>query len=52
MPKKMDNSTLKAMLASERADALAAVAASKLSKERADALDYYMGDMKIGRAHV
>ena len=45
MPKKMDNSTLKAMLASERADALAAVAASKLSKERADALDYYMGDM-------
>ncbi len=42
---KMDLSTLKAMLASERADALAATAASKLSGERADAMQYYLGDM-------
>ena len=41
----MELSALKAMLASERADALAATVASKLSSERADALDYYMGDM-------
>jgi hypothetical protein len=41
----MSLSDLKAMLASERADALAAVAASKLSSERADAMDYYLGDM-------
>jgi hypothetical protein len=44
MPK-MSLSDLKAMLASERADALAAVSASKLSSERADAMDYYLGDM-------
>ena len=42
---KMSLSDLKAMLASERTDALAAVAASKLSSERADAMDYYLGDM-------
>src|SRR5712672_3478812 len=44
MPK-MSLSDLKAMLASERADALAAVSSSKLSSERADAMDYYLGDM-------
>jgi hypothetical protein len=44
MPK-ISLSDLKAMLASERADALAAVSASKLSSERADAMDYYLGDM-------
>jgi hypothetical protein len=44
MPK-MDLSSLKAMLASERSDALAAVSASKLSSERGDAMDYYMGDV-------
>jgi hypothetical protein len=33
------------MLAAERADALAAVSASKLSHERTDAMDYYLGDM-------
>lgn len=33
------------MLASEKADALSAMAASKLSDDRAKALDYYMGDM-------
>src|SRR5262249_6204609 len=32
--------------AAEKADALAAVQASKLSQERADALDYYLGDME------
>jgi len=41
----MSLSDLKAMLASERADALAAVSSSKLSSERADAMDYYLGDM-------
>jgi hypothetical protein len=44
MPK-MTLSELKAMLAAEKSDALAAVAASKLSSERADATDYYLGDM-------
>lgn len=36
---------LRAVLAAEKADALAAVSASKLSKERTDAMDYYMGDV-------
>src|SRR5262252_8254803 len=44
MPK-MPLSELKAMLAAEKADALAAVSASRLSHERADAMDYYLGDM-------
>lgn len=44
MPK-MKLTELKAMLASEKADALAAMASSKLSSERADALDYYLGNM-------
>src|SRR5712691_8473801 len=44
MPK-MSLSELKAMLAAEKADALAAVSASRLSHERADSLDYYLGDM-------
>jgi hypothetical protein len=42
---KIDTSTLKAMLAAERSNALAAVEASKLSAERSDAMDYYLGDM-------
>jgi hypothetical protein len=41
----IDSGTLKAMLAAEKADALSAMAASKLSDDRAKALDYYMGDM-------
>jgi hypothetical protein len=41
----IDSSTLKAMLAAEKADALSAMAASKLSDDRSKALDYYMGDM-------
>ncbi len=42
---KIPNSDLRAMLGAERADALAAVSASKLSEERSDAMDYYLGDM-------
>jgi hypothetical protein len=44
MPK-MPDSDLKALLAAERADALASMSASKLSAERSDAMDYYNGDM-------
>lgn len=44
MPK-LSASSLKAMLAAEKADALAADNASKLSKERSDAMDYYRGDI-------
>ena len=44
MPK-MSPSDLRALLAAERADALSAMSASKLSEERAAALDYYLGDM-------
>jgi hypothetical protein len=44
MPK-MKASDLKAMIAAEKADALAAVTAAKLAEERADAMDYYLGDM-------
>src|SRR6516162_11113371 len=44
MPK-MSTSDLKAMLASEKANALAAISAARLAEERADAMDYYNGDM-------
>ena len=44
MPK-MAAGDLKALLAAERYDALSAMAASKLSDERASALNYYMGNM-------
>src|ERR1051325_6702954 len=44
MPK-MPLSELKALLDAERNDALAATRASKLSVERSDAMDYYLGDM-------
>src|SRR6202047_2508104 len=44
MPK-MSTSELKAMLTAEKMDALAAMRASKLSAERAHAMDYYNGDM-------
>ena len=40
MPK-MSTSELKAMLTAEKLDALAAMRASKLSSERAHAMDYY-----------
>src|ERR1700690_2332463 len=39
-------SDLKAMLASEKANALAAISAARLAEERADAMDYYLGDMR------
>lgn len=42
---KIDSSTLKALLASERSNALAAIEAEKLSSDRSDAMDYYNGDM-------
>jgi hypothetical protein len=55
---KMSLTELKALLEAERNDALAAIAASKLSAERSDAMDYYLGDMAKdmpvpeGRSHV
>src|SRR5499426_1211471 len=42
---KMSSGDLRALLAAEKADALSAISASKLSEERAAALDYYLGDM-------
>jgi len=42
---KMSPGDLRALLAAERADALSAMSASKLTEERAAALDYYLGDM-------
>lgn len=44
MPK-MSTCDLKTMLASEKANALAAISAARLAEERADAMDYYLGDM-------
>lgn len=41
----MDSGTLKSVLTAEKADALSAMRASKLSSERAKAMDYYLGDM-------
>jgi hypothetical protein len=41
----MSPGDLRALLAAEKADALSAMSASKLSEERAAALDYYLGDM-------
>jgi hypothetical protein len=43
---KMELSMLKAMLSAEKADALAATASAKLSSERSNAMDYYLGDMR------
>jgi hypothetical protein len=42
----MPVSDLKAMLACEKANALAAISAARLMEERADAMDYYLGDMR------
>jgi hypothetical protein len=44
MPK-MSVNELKTMLASEKASALAGISAARLSEDRADAMDYYLGDM-------
>jgi hypothetical protein len=45
MPK-MTVLDLKALLAAEKSDALAAISAARLAEERADAMDYYLGDMR------
>lgn len=45
MPTKMSLVELKSLLEAERNDSMAAIAASKLSAERSDAMDYYLGDM-------
>jgi hypothetical protein len=42
----MSNADLKTMLAAEKADALAAISAARLAEERADAMDYYLGNMR------
>jgi len=42
---KLSTSSLKAMLSAEKNDALSAMNAAKLSTERTDAMDYYLGDM-------
>lgn len=42
---KMKDSELRALLAAEKADALAAVQSSRLSQERQDAMNYYNGDV-------
>src|SRR6266581_3618946 len=43
---KMSLQDLKPLLAAEKASALAAITAAQLSEERADAMDYYLGDME------
>src|SRR3982074_3986808 len=43
---KMSVSDLKAMLASEKTNALAAISAARLAEDRADAMDYYLGNME------
>ena len=43
---KMSMLDLKALLAAEKSDALAAISAARLAEERADAMDYYLGDMR------
>jgi hypothetical protein len=42
----MSTPDLKAMLAAEKSDALAAISAAQLAEERADAMDYYLGHME------
>lgn len=41
----LSDTELRAVLAAAKADALAAVQSSKLSKDRSDAMDYYNGDV-------
>ena len=42
---KITPDVLKGILAGERSDAMAATEAAKLSSDRSDAMDYYLGDM-------
>jgi hypothetical protein len=44
--KKMTVNDLRPMLAAQKADALAAMSAAQLSEDRADAMDYYLGNME------
>lgn len=44
MPK-MDVKELQPLLAAQKADALAAITSAQLSEDRADAMDYYLGNM-------
>src|SRR6266699_3876046 len=43
---KMSIQDLKPILAAEKASALAAISAAELAQERADAMDYYLGNME------
>jgi hypothetical protein len=43
---RMSISDLKSMLSAEKADALAAISAARLAEERADAMDYYLSNMR------
>jgi len=45
MPKKMSDTDVRALVASEHADALAGLAASSLAEERSRSMDYYNGKM-------
>ena len=45
MAKKMSALDVRTMLASEKSSALAAISAAQLMEDRADAMDYYLGDM-------
>src|SRR5512135_2013247 len=49
---KLNERELKALLASERAASLSASQSSKLSEERTDAMDYYMGDVSTDIPHM
>lgn len=42
----MTTSDLKAMLASEKSSAMSGMEGAELAKERSDAMDYYLGDMR------
>src|SRR5450631_3794965 len=42
---KMSTRDVQVMLASEKAGALAAISSAELAQDRADAMDYYLGDM-------
>ncbi len=45
-PKKMESNDLRAMLAAEKASALAAMSAANLMEERSRAMEYYLGEMR------
>lgn len=44
-PKRLTTEDVQAFCASEKENALAAIASAKLMEERADAMDYYLGNM-------